>query len=95
VKIQLGLIKQTVFFTLHVTPSRKKNKDMPDTCRGFILCIRHINTEITKETLCLSSKKDEALSFHQLKGEKNIPKGRVGLYLLAGGQEAMTIFNSF
>lgn len=94
VEIQLKLIKQTVFLTLSVTPSRKENKDIPDTCRGFMLCIRYINTEITKEALCLSSKKMKFYLSVSSKGKKISQKDYTS-WNLEGRGEAITIYNSF
>lgn len=55
-EIQFNWIIQSVYFVLSTVPSRKENKDIPDTCRDLILCVKYINIEITKEVLCLSSK---------------------------------------
>lgn len=59
---------------------------MPDTCRGFILCIRYINTKVTKEALCLSSKKLKLYLSISPKG-KNIPKDKSSWDLFTGKGE--------
>lgn len=51
----------------------KANKDMPDTCGDLILGVKCINIEITKEALCLSSKKIELYLF--ISAEKEYPTG--------------------
>lgn len=66
-EIQFNSIIQSTYFMLSAVPSRKKNKDIRDTCRGPHPMREMHKYRNDKGSIMAKFKKGGVLSFHQLR----------------------------